>query len=225
MEFLKKLKEQAVFIFKEASFELHKWHSNVKELEDQNSNSAEHSSTFAKQKFESKDNETKLLGLPWDKEPDTLSIPIPEKESSTTKRGVLKFLAAVYDVPGMMSPVFLLGKNLFRDICDAKLAWDEPLSGDLMKRWMRFLEKLPKEKVTFPRSIIAFREDLDFIDFHAFSDASNVGVAAVVYAVIHQNSGVSQGLVTSKARLSKKGHSIPRLELIACHMAVNLLKM
>ena len=31
---LKKLKEDAIFIFKEASFELHKWYSNVRELED-----------------------------------------------------------------------------------------------------------------------------------------------------------------------------------------------
>ena len=35
VESLKRLKEKAIFIFKEASFELHKWHSNVAELEDQ----------------------------------------------------------------------------------------------------------------------------------------------------------------------------------------------
>ena len=58
---------------------------------------------------------------------------------------------------------------------------------------------------------------------HAFGDASGKGVAAAVYAVVVQESGVNQGLVAARARLSKKGLTIPRLELVSGHMAVNLL--
>ena len=36
-------------------------------------------------------------------------------------------------------------------------------------------------------------------------------------------SGVNQELVAAQARLAKKGLTIPRLELVAGHMAVNLL--
>ena len=49
------------------------------------------------------------------------------------------------------------------------------------------------------------------------------GTAAAVYAVVHQESGVKQGLVAAKSRLAKKNLTIPRLELVAAHMAANLV--
>ena len=46
-------------------------------------------------------------------------------------------------------------------------------------------------------------------------------MAAAAYAV--QESDVNQGLVAAGARLGKKGLTIPRLEFVPRHMAVNLL--
>ena len=57
---------------------------------------------------------------------------------------------------------------------------------------------------------------------HTFGDASGKGVCAVVYTVVSQKSGTTQGLLTAKSRVTKQGLTIPRLELIAGHMAVNL---
>ena len=54
-------------------------------------------------------------------------------------------------------------------------------------------------------------------------DGSKLGVGAAVYAVVRQESGTTQRLVAAKARLAKGGLSIPRLELVAGHMATNLL--
>ena len=48
-------------------------------------------------------------------------------------------------------------------------------------------------------------------------------MSAAVYAVTHQATGLSQGLVTAKSRLAKKGLTIPRLELVSGHMAANLV--
>ena len=48
-------------------------------------------------------------------------------------------------------------------------------------------------------------------------------MAAAVYAVVVQEKGVNQGLVASRARLARKGLTIPRLELVSGHIAVNLL--
>ena len=72
------------------------------------------------------------------------------------------------------------------------------------------------------RSIPLYKEEIDEIQLHAFGDASGRGVCAAVYAVVTQVSGVSQGLVTAKCRLAKQGLTIPRLELVSGHMAVNL---
>ena len=61
------------------------------------------------------------------------------------------------------------------------------------------------------------------MELHSFGDASERGVGAAVYAVVRQSSGNTQRLVVTKSRLAKQGLTIPRLELIAAHMATNLL--
>ena len=47
-------------------------------------------------------------------------------------------------------------------------------------------------------------------------------MCAVVYAVVHHQEKVTQGLVCAKSRIAKRNLTILRLELIAGHMAVNL---
>ena len=73
------------------------------------------------------------------------------------------------------------------------------------------------------RSIVQHQELITSISLHTFGDASSQGVSTTVYAVTHQLSGVSQGLVTAKSRLAKKELTITRLELVAGHMAANLV--
>jgi hypothetical protein len=68
-----------------------------------------------------------------------------------------------------------------------------------------------------------YQEPVTSITLHAFGDASGNGVAATTYAVVSQPSGQTQGLVTAKARLAKQGLTIPRQELVAGHMAANLV--
>ena len=48
-------------------------------------------------------------------------------------------------------------------------------------------------------------------------------MAAAVYTVVVQEKDVNQGLVASRAKLAKKGLTMPRLELVSGHMAMNLL--
>ena len=73
------------------------------------------------------------------------------------------------------------------------------------------------------RSILTFQETIEEIQLHSFGNASIHGVCATVYAVVKQAIGFSQGLVTAKSRLAKEGLTISRLDLVAEHMAVNLL--
>ena len=63
------------------------------------------------------------------------------------------------------------------------------------------------------------------MELHAFGDTSSgFGISAVAYAVITQASGMSRELVAAKSRLAKKNLTIPRLELVAAHMAANLVE-
>ena len=100
---VKEKKIQASKIFEDATFKLHKWHSNVKELESPSNNDEE--ITFAKQELGDKKQQTKLLGLPWDKSKDSLSVTLEQEEHSTTKRTVLSQLAKIYDPLGLVSPM------------------------------------------------------------------------------------------------------------------------
>ena len=163
-----------------------------------------------------------LLGLAWNKERDTVAITVPQERATLTKRGILAKLAKIYDPLGLVSPTTLTGKLIYRAVCDSKTAWDVPIPRDLVRAWVNWESRLP-ERVEVPRSLCAYQEEIEDIVLHSFGDASKDGVAACVYTVVRQASGIKQGLVAAKARLSKKGLTIPRLELIAGHMAVNLV--
>jgi len=113
---VKHLKKSAVSIFGKAQFQLHKWHSNLKELETEDSCS-EVEQTFAKEQLGVKDDETRLLGLKWNKASDTLRVEFSDKGAETTKRGILRYLAAIFDPLGLVAPITLKGKFVFRDVC------------------------------------------------------------------------------------------------------------
>ena len=68
-----------------------------------------------------------------------------------------------------------------------------------------------------------FKELVDQVDLHVFGVPSESGMSAAVYAVITQVSRVSQGLIAAKSRLAKKDLTILRQELVAGHMAANLV--
>ena len=158
----------------------------------------------------------------WDKENDTIGMSFPQEKADPGKRRTLSKVARIYDPLGLVSLISLGGKLHYRDGCDAKLNWDTKLASKLMQNWIHWEERLLKQ-LTVPRSIAAYQEDIQAIELHAFGDASGKGVAAAVYAVVVQESGVNQGLVAARAILSKRGMKIPRLELVSGHMVVNLL--
>ena len=213
-------KEISVEIFKETSFDLHKWQSNIKELEQDEQSNVNEDSTFAKQQL---GNETgNLLGMKWDKEADTIQVIIPPDESTPTKRGILGKVARIFDPLGLIAPTTLQGKLLYREACEQKCKWDDELPDKLSKHWQKWERGLPGQ-VKVPRSVPLALEPIHDIALHVFGDASGHGVGAAVYAVVTQETQVNQGLVCAKARLAKRGLTIPRKELVSAHMAVNLL--
>ncbi len=215
------LKSGATEIFQDVTFELHKWQSNAKELDTPSSPKPD-DETYAKQQLGAPAEEkSKLLGLDWNKEDDTISITFPAEKAEMTKRGILSKVARVHDPLGLVSPCTLAGKQLYREACDNKLGWDAPLNEPLARRVERWENGLATS-VEFPRSLVGNREDIEEINLHAFGDASSKGVAAAVYAVVKQPSGTAQGLVAAKSRLQKQGLTIPRIELVSGHMAANL---
>ena len=121
-----------------------------------------------------------------------------------------------------LQPMTRWGKLIYRDVCYQRLPWDTVLPQPLSNRWKK-LEKALAEKFEVPRSIAIFEERINDIQLHAFGDSSIEGTCAAVYTVVHQNCGVSQGLIAAKSRLAKKNLTTPRLELVSADMATTLV--
>ena len=216
------LKKSCVTIFGTARFELHKWHSNDPALETETNQVEATDPSYVEDQLGVKPGDTTLLGVPWDKENDTIKVNFPDRSKEVTKRGVLGKIAKIYGPLGIVSPTTLQGKLIYREACDSRIPWDRELPPELFAKWTLWEQSLPN-KVEIPRSLVKYQEEIKAIDLHAFSDASRSGVSSVVYAVTEQPSRTNQGIVASKSRLAKKGLTISRLELVAGHMSTNLL--
>ena len=130
-------------------------------------------------------------------------------------------LVSVYDPIGLISPSHLIGKILYREVCELKIPWDEVVPLPIKQKWDKW--KLDIEtKVEVPRSITLKQESVTMVDLHVFGDASVLECCKAAYVVVYQPSSDDQGLIASKFRLSKRDMTIPRLELIAAHIATNL---
>ena len=201
VEKVKKIKKTSEKIFGEECIELYKWHSNAKELEE---TQEEHSSelSYAKQEFGTRSTDCKILGIPWDKSKDTFGVDLHIPVKKQSKRGMLKHLAFVFDPLELISSVTLTGNNMYREACHLKLSWDEQLTEPLRTKWIKFSESLRK-KFEVSRSIPTFQDEIPSVDLHVFGDASLKGVSAVLYAVVHQKDGRSQGILAAKSMLSR----------------------
>ena len=56
-----------------------------------------------------------ISGITWNKDDDILETKFPADRASVTKRGVLGKIARVYDPLGLVSPMTLSGKRLYRE--------------------------------------------------------------------------------------------------------------
>ncbi|GIY27339.1 reverse transcriptase [Caerostris darwini] len=138
------LSSDAVSILSDASFNLRKLHTNLKQLHDlwiQNGLCEENS-------FE-KDNKLKVLGLVWNLEEDMLRVDVTSllesfKFLESTKRSVLSTAAKVFDPVGFLSPFVVLIKRLMLEIWERGLDWDSKLPKDLESKWKKWCAGIEK---------------------------------------------------------------------------------
>ena len=99
-----KFKVESTEIMNEAGFELHKWHSNCPAVESTN-NANENETTYAKTFVgNASSNETKILGLPWNKKTDSMTINFDtciEVRKPVTKRKIIGAIKTLMSLQSM----------------------------------------------------------------------------------------------------------------------------
>ena len=169
------------------------------------------------------------LGTYWCIESDTLGFRIELKDKPLSRRGILSTISSVYDPLGIVSPVILTGKQILQDLCRQKVDWDDPLPDEIIARWERWRTELPLlEKVKLNRCVKppGFGSPVQ-AEVHSFSDASESGIGQVSYLrTVNSKGEVHGSFLIAKSRVAPiKPISIPRMELTAAVVSVNITKM
>ena len=147
------------------------------------------------------------------------------RELEPTKRNIVGIATRFYDPLGFVSPITIRFKMLFQELCQNKVGWDEPLSGDLLSRWKSLASNLQGLSISIPRCYFnSVERSLSICSLQGFCDASTGAYAAVVYLKIVAGTEVSVKFVASKTRVSPVNkQTIPRLELLAALLLAKLI--
>lgn len=145
----------------DAGFKLRKFASELRHLIDINENNVvrsvdnlsvmEDDQSYSKGSLGTKGGNQvhKLLGAQWDFIKDVLICDINDvieiiTRSRPTKRAVVSMTCRIFDPLGIVSPVAIMFKTFFQDLCRSKIEWDEALTGGALKlarqHWIRELQ-------------------------------------------------------------------------------------
>ena len=168
------------------------------------------------------------LGLTWNLQSDSFVFRVVDTNKPYTRRGVLSVINSLYDPLGFAAPVVIAGKLFLRKVMAENVSWDDPLPTDLEPVWDQWKNSLRLlEEVSVPRRYSL--GDTSFIDSSTrdlliFSDASEDDIAAVAYVRSTSAEGnITTSFVMGKAKVAPShGHSMPRLELCAAVLAVEI---
>ncbi len=141
----KDLFEKSRIRMKEARFNLRKWKTSDCELKSYiksyEVNKDESDISYAKETLNANTNDeskTKVLGMVWNENIDTLEIELSKAvsdspDSLVTKRSILSSLAKLFDPLGLVSPVSMQAKSLFQELCVTGIEWDEELPSEIKR--------------------------------------------------------------------------------------------
>ena len=143
-----------------------------------------------------------------------------------TKRSAVSLSARFFDPIGIVSPVIVLFKIFYQQLCEAKIGWDEPLTGELLWDWKSLCAALQAaDSITVPRCYQTTNTGMcRAARLIGFCDASARAYTAVIYLRIEVNNNVSVTFVAAKMRVSPtRSVSIPRLELLSALLLSRLV--
>lgn len=169
--------------------------------------------------------QNKTLGILWNANSDTIQYSINRcGQGNITKRSILSVISQVFDPLGLLGPVIIVAKILMQGLWLSKLTWDETIPQVLHSQWCRFIDDLPVlNSINIARQV--FLPQCEFVELHAFCDASEKAFGACVYIRCKDKFGkYSSQLLCAKSRVAPiKQVSLPRLELCGAVLLARLV--
>ena len=120
----------------------------------------------------------------------------------------MSLVGRFYDPLGLLSPVVIQFKVLFQEICEAKLDWDQPLTGKLLEKWQHMSSSLREwQSFLTPRCYLdGIGEQVISYSLCGFCDASLRAYGAVVYLLMETSSEQHVRFVASKLECRPSRH-------------------
>jgi hypothetical protein len=179
--------------------------------------------------------QSKVLGLPWDVENDSLGYEVSELERlavelKPTKRTVLRISSRLFDPLGLLSPYTIRAKAMLQHTWIEGLEWDAELPEELASEWNKWVKELHhvgSSEMVFTRCISGRSGVTKSRELHTFCDASKDGFGVAIYIRNVLEDGTFQViLVAGKGRVSplKPQLTIPRLELCAALLGARMTR-
>lgn len=169
---------------------------------------------------------TKVLGLVWNSNTDTLSLSLDkliqeiQALQSITKRSVLSLSSKLFDPLGFVEPVSAKGKIMMQELWKMKMPRDTELPQNYREKWLKWPSEI--KELTFlsiPRQYLT--NDNEEAQLHIFCDSSQLAYGAVAY--LRGTTTNTFSFVMSKSKVAPlKQHTLPRLELLAALMGTEL---
>ena len=173
---------------------------------------------------------TGALGLKWSPTTDTFTFRFAQAKKikgKWSKRSILTTQASVFDPLGQLSPFVQKARMIMQELWKANLEWDEAISPEHQQRWLEWAQQLDElPEVQFHRCLQPSGE-IEDEELHTFSDASATGYGAATYLLTkYEDNTVVTNLAMSKSRVVPiKAETIPRLELRAAVLGVELWQL
>jgi hypothetical protein len=165
----------------------------------------------------------RVLGITWNVEEDCFQFSVSQEIKPLTKRGLLSVVNGVYDPIGFAAPVLLQGRLFLQDL---RGGWDDLLSPEVCKSYCKWRDSLVHlEEIRVPRPYMSGVSGNVEHEVHIFSDASKDAIGAVAYLRTKDLAygKVHISYIMGKSKVAPKhGHTIPRLELCAAVLAVEI---
>lgn len=165
------------------------------------------------------------LGVSWVLDLDCFTFKVEPSSRPLTRRGILATINSLFDPLGFVAPVSVVGKLILRLLMSFAKSWDEPVPPDVESKFLSWRDSLKDlSEIQIPRSYFKVSVDmLSNLELHVFSDASELAISAVAYVVGISSESKEASFVLGKSKVApRSGHTIPRLELCAAVLAVEL---